>query len=191
MHAFLLINSDPNQFAKEQNARVIPFVLQKIEESRDLKKLTKFSFSEKTAILISDIDKATPEALNAFLKNLEEPTKNIIYILTAKSIDNVLPTIVSRCEVIRSVNKTEEEIDFTETENFLKLKTIQQLDTVGKVKERGEAIRFVENVTHYYHQNGNFDNLENCLQTIDRLKKNGNVSLQLANFVVRMSSYGR
>ena len=75
MHAFLLVNNDPIEFAKKQHAKVIPFTLQKIEDVRELKKFVKFSLSEKTAILIENIDTATPEAANAFLKNLEEPTK--------------------------------------------------------------------------------------------------------------------
>ena len=70
MHAFLIINGNPEEFAKKQNAKVIPFVLQKIEDARELKKFVKFSFAEKTAIVIEKIDKATPQAQNAFLKNL-------------------------------------------------------------------------------------------------------------------------
>ena len=117
MHAFLLINSDPLDFARKQGAKVVPFILQKIDDVRELKKLVKFSLVEKTAIVISDIDKITTEAANAFLKNLEEPTKNLIYILTANNIANVLPTIVSRCQISKSTNlltnkSTNKDVDY-------------------------------------------------------------------------------
>ncbi len=38
---------------------------------------------------------------NAFLKTLEEPPDNVVIILLAVSYDSVLPTIASRCRVVR------------------------------------------------------------------------------------------
>ncbi|EKE05847.1 MAG: DNA polymerase III, delta prime subunit [uncultured bacterium] len=180
MHAFLLINSDPIQFAKKQNAKVVPFILQKIEDARELKKFVKFSFSEKTAILIENIDTTTPETSNAFLKNLEEPTKNIIYILTAENLSNVLPTIVSRCEVVRT-----QDIGYRIYD-----KDINYKDALN-IKDREEAIKFIENLIYIDHEKQIFENMENYLNTINNLKANGNVSLQLTNLVVRMESHGR
>lgn len=180
MHAFLLINSDPVDFAKKQNAKIIPFTLQKIEDSKELKKLVKFSFSEKTAIVINDIDQATTETANAFLKNLEEPTKNIIYILTTKNLSGVLPTIISRCEIIRvqglGIRVQKEKLNYKDALN---------------IKDRDEAIKFVEDLLLIDHQNKVFNNMENYLKTIRGLKLNGNVSLQLANLVVTMNRDGR
>ncbi len=45
-------------------------------------------------------DAANVEAMNAFLKTLEEPPANVVIVLTAESADALLPTIVSRCEVL-------------------------------------------------------------------------------------------
>jgi DNA polymerase-3 subunit delta' len=42
-----------------------------------------------------------PEAANALLKSLEEPPDDVVIVLLADSIDAVLPTIVSRCQVVR------------------------------------------------------------------------------------------
>lgn len=188
MHAFILIGINTQEFVKKQEAKFIPFVLQKIEDTRELKKLVKFSFSEKTAIVINDIDKATVEASNAFLKNLEEPTKNIIYVLTANNLDNVLPTIVSRCEVIQNKNNVERSnSDQTKMKEFISMNVNQQLEYVGKIKDRGEAIEFVDKLIYLEHQNNNFKNMENYLNTIKNLRANGNVSLQLTNFVVTMN----
>jgi DNA polymerase III subunit delta' len=44
---------------------------------------------------------ASNEAANALLKTLEEPPPQVILMLTAESGERLLPTIVSRCEVIR------------------------------------------------------------------------------------------
>lgn len=50
--------------------------------------------------IIADMEKATPEAANSLLKTLEEPPPHSIFILTALSADLLLPTIVSRCQVL-------------------------------------------------------------------------------------------
>jgi DNA polymerase-3 subunit delta' len=45
-------------------------------------------------------DAANVETMNAFLKTLEEPPGEVVILLTAQSADDLLPTIVSRCEVV-------------------------------------------------------------------------------------------
>ena len=45
-------------------------------------------------------DAANDAAMNAFLKTLEEPPANVVILLTAEGADGLLPTIVSRCEVL-------------------------------------------------------------------------------------------
>jgi DNA polymerase-3 subunit delta' len=51
--------------------------------------------------LLLRFEEAHPSAQNALLKTLEEPNPKVILFLTAESPQSVLPTIVSRCEVIR------------------------------------------------------------------------------------------
>lgn len=46
-------------------------------------------------------NQANIEASNAFLKTLEEPPAHVILLLTADNPESLLPTIVSRCEVLR------------------------------------------------------------------------------------------
>jgi DNA polymerase-3 subunit delta' len=47
-----------------------------------------------------NFDAANEQTMNAFLKTLEEPPGNAVILLTAELADDLLPTIVSRCEVI-------------------------------------------------------------------------------------------
>ncbi len=183
MHAFLLVGRETinleEQIAKiaaMQKAKIMPFKLEKIDDCRELNKITKFSFSEKTAIVINNIDSISIEAANAFLKNLEEPIKNITYILTANNLENVLPTIISRCEIIRIQGEA----------SIVQIK-LSYKDALN-IKDREEAIKFMEDLIVQDHQKNEFKNMENYLKTIKNLKANGNVSLQLTNFVVKMSS---
>lgn len=55
----------------------------------------------KTVVIISDIETMRKEAVNAFLKLLEEPSKNVMFILTSSRPEQLLPTLVSRCQEIR------------------------------------------------------------------------------------------
>ena len=51
--------------------------------------------------LIHLVEKMTPVAINALLKFLEEPGKNIYAFLTTENESKVLPTIISRSQVLR------------------------------------------------------------------------------------------
>ncbi len=55
----------------------------------------------KRVYIINDSESMTEEAQNAFLKTLEEPYEHHIFILTASNIAGLVPTIFSRCKVLR------------------------------------------------------------------------------------------
>jgi len=50
--------------------------------------------------ILSGFEQATPSAANALLKTLEEPPPYVVLLLLAPDTDSLLPTIVSRCQVI-------------------------------------------------------------------------------------------
>lgn len=60
--------------------------------------------------LLNNFDISTEEAQNKLLKVLEEPPKNVYFILSAKSEERVLPTIKSRCEKIKITPLSQNEI---------------------------------------------------------------------------------
>ena len=49
--------------------------------------------------IIESAELMTDEAQNAFIKILEEPPKNVNFILICKSVSAVLPTVRSRCQI--------------------------------------------------------------------------------------------
>jgi DNA polymerase-3 subunit delta' len=51
--------------------------------------------------IVDDVDDMNDEAANAFLKTLEEPPPGAVLILIGTSAELQLPTIVSRCQVVR------------------------------------------------------------------------------------------
>jgi DNA polymerase III subunit delta' len=52
-------------------------------------------------VVIDDADDLNEESANCFLKTLEEPPPRSVLILIGGSSDRQLPTIVSRCQVVR------------------------------------------------------------------------------------------
>lgn len=59
-----------------------------------------FAASYKIAI-IEEADNLTLQAANSFLKVLEEPPKRSIVILITRSFNDLLPTLRSRCQILR------------------------------------------------------------------------------------------
>lgn len=51
--------------------------------------------------IIEDVDQFNLESANSFLKSLEEPPPRTILLLIATSTDRQLPTILSRCQIVR------------------------------------------------------------------------------------------
>ena len=74
----------------------------KIDQVRDLQRelsLSPYEGRWRVAVLC-EFERATTEAANALLKTLEEPPSYVALVLTATEADVLLPTIVSRCQVL-------------------------------------------------------------------------------------------
>jgi DNA polymerase-3 subunit delta' len=75
----------------------------KVDQVRDLQRslaLAPYEGRYRVALLLR-FEEAHRSASNALLKTLEEPPPQVVMLLTANNVERLLPTIVSRCEVIR------------------------------------------------------------------------------------------
>jgi DNA polymerase-3 subunit delta' len=74
----------------------------KIDQVRSLQRDLSLSpyRGRRRVCIITDFQLATTEAANALLKTLEEPPAHAMLILTATDASLLLPTIVSRCQVL-------------------------------------------------------------------------------------------
>lgn len=74
-----------------------------IEQARKIKAhfLLKPYQAKGRVVVLEDASVLTPEAQNALLKTIEELTSNSLLILGASSEHPFLPTILSRCQIIR------------------------------------------------------------------------------------------
>jgi DNA polymerase-3 subunit delta' len=69
-----------------------------VDEARELVRLSSLApiDSPWRVIVMEDADRLTDQAFDSLLKSLEEPTPHTVWVLCAPSIEDVLPTIVSR-----------------------------------------------------------------------------------------------
>jgi len=74
----------------------------KIEQIRALQRDLSLKPHEGTykVAVFCDFERATQAAANALLKTLEEPPAHAVLILTAQNATHLLPTIVSRCQIV-------------------------------------------------------------------------------------------
>lgn len=76
--------------------------IMKVENIRDLMHsltLTPFESAYRVALLLR-FGEANESTQNALLKTLEEPNSRVVILATAENEERLLPTIVSRCEVL-------------------------------------------------------------------------------------------
>jgi len=85
----------------------------KINSVRDIKREAAMSRIEdgKKVFIIFNADMMNTEAGNSLLKTLEEPLPGTILLLTTSAKDQLLPTIVSRCQLIKCDLLSDAEIE--------------------------------------------------------------------------------
>lgn len=82
-----------------------------ISEIKNIQKWIENTYQlDKRVILIDNIEYMQEDSANSFLKTLEEPDENLLFILTSTSKSNLLPTILSRCAIFEIDRIKEEEL---------------------------------------------------------------------------------
>ena len=118
-----------------------------IEEIRELSQsleLKPYQSKSRVAI-VSHIDRLSVQALNSFLKTLEEPNDNTVIILTAENKSNVLSTILSRVRTVDLCPATTKEVfEFLNLESGVKKYLANEISKIsgGRV---GLALYYNEN----------------------------------------------
>lgn len=83
-----------------QNVQGESFKKEQIEELQRSIKTLPYE-GERKIYILEDIDKITQQAQNSFLKTLEEPPIYVTILMTVTNSHSLLPTIVSRCQVLK------------------------------------------------------------------------------------------
>lgn len=157
-----------------------------IERIRDLKReivLRPWEGRRRVALL-SEIERATEEAQNAFLKMLEETPSSTLILLTAVRMEEILPTVLSRCKLIRFGPISRQRIKaFLEKEVGLSPECASSLSklchgSLGKaiamkeedLSERHQRLaQFLERALQVDEEKGWFEKKEEVLSMLDLL----------------------
>jgi len=171
-----------------------------IEKIRELEKrlALKPYESEVKVTIINEAEKLTLPAQNSLLKILEEPPGNSLIILTAPQKNFLLPTIISRCKIIRLKEKVGILTD--KNLNLSKISKIQR-------KNKGECLKIARLYSNTKDQAINFcqqlllkerefflnepdvkkaRNIRYILKTIRLLESNINPILATGNLLLKL-----
>ena len=85
-------------------------MIDQIREIQHTLSLSPYEATYRIAVILR-FDEASPGAMNALLKTLEEPPAPVILLLTAANEELLLPTISSRCEILRLRPLTMDQLD--------------------------------------------------------------------------------
>lgn len=161
-----------------------------IAEARKIKQ--HFSLKPYSAIsrvvIMEDASSMTHEAQNALLKTLEEPPEEAMLILGAPSDANLLPTVLSRCEIIRLPSPTNPvpSSHFSEDiEKLLNASIEERFEYIAKLKDKKE---FLNSLTSYFHQKlpENLEFTKELLQAEEWTKQNVNIRGILEYLMLKM-----
>jgi DNA polymerase-3 subunit delta' len=83
-----------------------------VDEVRDLVRRAALAPSGRRwqVLVVEDSDRLTDQACNALLKAIEEPTSRTVWLLCAPTVEDVLPTIRSRCRLVTLTTPTAAEV---------------------------------------------------------------------------------
>lgn len=169
-----------------------------IEDIRDLKSYLSLKpyYGPYKFVVINDADRLVPEAANALLKILEEPSPFTIIILISSKSKFILPTVLSRCEKVRFLPSHEKEID---------KETVKAIDEFINISKQGitERMQYAEKLfsgkdyrnlviglihTLRARENPNHKVLKNLLKLNSLLSQpQFNHRLALENFLINLS----
>lgn len=148
-----------------------------IAEARKIKEhfsLKPYSAKGRT-VVIEEAENLTLEAQNALLKTTEELPTDAVLILGAKSEANLLPTILSRCQVTRIQNSEFKIQNYQEDiEKLFKATTEQRFEYIEKLKDKEG---FLLSLTYFFHKRlpANSHFLKELLQAEQWAKQNVNL----------------
>ena len=119
---------------------------------------TKSIYNNKRVYVIDMADNLNLTSSNTLLKFLEEPSEDIVAILLTRNIYGLIPTILSRCQILKLDTVLDEKkeirknvIDFFKKIDEKKASIIPYLKSINiDFDNRNELRNFVEEIIRYY-----------------------------------------
>lgn len=179
IHPDLLIISNPGKSIK-------------IDEIREITDFVKYgpSFAGWKIVVVEGADLMTEEASNSFLKTLEEPHRNVLFILTTTRELFILKTVSSRCQKVMIPGMKVEKNETVDrlTEKFLnmgKMNIPSLLALSDELSVLPDLEKMLNLVLYNYREKVNFSSenelsaMRAILEAVRSLERRGNKRLAL------------
>ncbi len=149
-----IITNNIDKLLKELDGEIIRKDEIKIEDVREIEKIAYITERNKKNIIIA-AEKFNIYAQNALLKLIEEPPKNIDFIIVTKSKHTLLDTILSRVKLYKKYFEEDDEFELQPiTNEYI-------LELINKDMQKQEIKNFLKSVL----KNKNLN--EECLKIIN------------------------
>lgn len=147
------------------------------------------------AIALVSAYNLTLEAQNALLKTLEEPPDTALIILGSPSEDNLLPTVVSRCQVIFINNQTIKDLEKSEIEKIDRLLKMNMEERFLFIEGMDNRDKFLSALTSYFYSRShlgggrlNIEFLQALIQAEKWTRQNVNIRAILEYLMLKIPS---
>ena len=165
----------------------------KISHIRELSRwiqLKPHSSPRKLAV-VYQAENMTLESANALLKVLEEPPPNSLLVLQAFKKERILPTILSRCQILKGFSKSEksELLDYLSPEEISKLPIKDRFGYANKIFQSEELPEILNRYEEFFRREmlsgrSRIKLLSQISRSRDLLLTNSSVKLLLENLLL-------
>lgn len=156
-HAYLVLGGEGQRESAHYS-----FPTLGINEARVLRERESLAGENEEIIIYTEA--MTEEGQNALLKTLEEPATGLTFTILAPTSIQLLPTLLSRLEIIEAKKETEDDFDLAK--KFVAFRPSERLKWVADfVKKNGkpEALKFLTDLEKFVAENKKAENMSSEL----------------------------
>ena len=147
--------SHPDVFRMRDNGEII-----RIDQVRDIIRKTNLtSQGGRRIILIDNIERMLIAAQNSFLKTLEEPAGNTIFLMTSTKLNQVLPTIKSRVRMYSFYNIDDNVLHNALLSQYGENSDLDEIIQIAQGRP-GLAIKLIRNSSELIDQRNTYNQIE-------------------------------
>ncbi len=164
-----------------------------VDEIRQLLRQSTYQSLKLQTYLINKAENLTLPSQNILLKSLEEARPQQLFVLITSNYHSLLPTILSRCQLVKLRNNGHDDLSSTSLKIIKTLSLnftdcINASDEISKSDPQGLIIQLIKEL-----RQGNLSSptlkrtqvLKFALQCLDDLKSNLNTKLALDHFLLK------
>ena len=146
------------------------------------------AFSKFNVFIIDEVHMLSQSAFNAFLKTLEEPPVNVIFILATTEYSKVPSTVVSRCQVFNFRNISERDI-VNNLRNILEKEKVQYQDSALNIiaQKADGSMRDALSITESLISYSNSITYDTTVRLLGVL--GADYYLELCQYIIKKDSY--